>query len=158
LLQQYYADQPTQRLFGVSFSADVSANGVSVFLDKDRVRAAIRCLIETHGVLNSTIHRDTTGAAHIERILSFRLSSESQHPLGPYPVSWSARTNCGTWCTVMDRATHTDMTENSWLFRIVILLADNRDGEKRDCGSTMDIVIVLHHLIADGMTLLVRNS
>lgn len=159
LMQQWYVDQPCQRLFGFSFSAHFSSHGVSLLANRGAVQTAVCLLVRRHPVLTSTIVRDPkTGKATVHVLNTDGNATESgpvQFPsLGPVPVQWRHRSNSNTWLDEAHHLNHTDMNEQSWLFRIVIVVNTSSDNvsQSNDDGYPVEVLCITHHLIADGLS------
>jgi hypothetical protein len=140
LIQQWYTDQPAQRIYAVVVSCNWSSYGLSLLKDKERVRRAIMAVIARHNALTTTIHRDTkTTRAYI--VTRDPINTED---LGPLPLTWLERKNFGTWRDCYHTLTHTTIDESKWLFRFGLVLSDS--------GGPAEIILSTHHVITDGMS------
>jgi hypothetical protein len=148
LFDQWYTDQPAQRIYALTFSGNFSQKGLHNLRDKLIVQRIILALIRRHPVLNATIVRNKhTGRTSLRNTYWKKLddaqwSGEDSHPLGPLPVYWHDRKNAGTCRDVVFSLTHTDMDESSWLFRIGIVQSES--------SNRVDVIITTHHLLTDG--------
>jgi hypothetical protein len=147
LIQQWYTDQPCQRIYALAISAKWSIDGIQALKDTSRVRQAVLSLVKRHQSLASTLFRD----AKTNR--AYMVNHEFNHieaSLGPIPISWHSRKNVGTWRDCLQALTHTEMNESSWLFRIGIVVSDSDDVTKMDPQA--EIIVATHHVITDGMS------
>lgn len=153
LIQQWYSDQPCQRIYSLVLSAAMSAHGVSRLSDKGHVTSAVRALTSRHPVLRTTITRDSTSSRASVLIANVDDSVEDEkHPWGGMPVSYVPRVNEGTWQDVVQQLTHTDMNESKWLFRIVIVMNNDPKQSKtnQQHAQQVEIVLIVHHFLNDG--------
>jgi hypothetical protein len=164
LIQQWYTDQPCQRLYGLTFSATFSYDGILRLQNKEHVHRVVTALIHRHPILSTTVVRDLkcNGRASLRRTISKRQCiDDALHPLGPMPVIWDVRENDGSWRDIAHKITHTDIDESSWLFRIVIILPKLQNVPPADHGEEgyrADIIIASNHVITDGMFLYDSHS
>lgn len=148
LMDQWYTDQPIQRIYALAFSGIFSNNGLKKLSDKVFMQRCVLALIRRHPVLTTTIVRDkSTGRASLQNTYWKKLDDlqwcgENTHPFGPLPIHWHDRENAGNWHDVAFTSTHTDMDESSWLFSIEIVRSES--------SNRVEIIIVTHHLLTDG--------
>jgi len=168
LFQQWYTDQPCQRLFGMSFSATMTPCGRRALCDEKHFRSALARLVQHHPVLTTSIRRDSSGQASLRLWLPEGKCEDTtecggpddtnvtlQHPGGrPYPLEYVPRVSEDCWQSVLQRLTHTDMDEaEDWLFRVAVLTDPPGGDNSAGCdGDKVDIVLVVHHVIADGLS------
>lgn len=151
LMEQWYTDQPCQRVYGLLFAAPFSPNGIKKLANHQHVNQSVLALIRRHPILTTTVLRNkSTGRASLRNTYWKKFEegyNGRQHPLGDLPVKVYSRINAGSWHDVAFKLTHTDMDESSWPFRIAILLPNQPSKSK---ALPVEIFIATNHLITDG--------
>jgi hypothetical protein len=165
LLQQWYSDQPVQRLYGMACTATFSRDGIARLrtgtdAPSNFVREAIWLLIRQHPILSSTIVRDAvTSRATARCTVPKTFSLSVDHPLGNLPVEIISRSDDNAWQGTAEDYMCVDMKEDGWLFRIVFVAPEIAAGSSHSGNFDVDIMIIMHHFITDGLssTILMRD-
>lgn len=157
LLQQWYSDQPVQRLYGMACTATFSRDGIARLrtgtgAPSTFMREAIWLLIRQHPILSSTIVRDAVTSRATARCTVPKTSTLSvDHPLGNLPVEIISRSDDNAWQGTAEDYMRVDMKEDGWLFRIVFVAPEIAAGSSYSGNFDVDIMIIMHHFITDGM-------
>lgn len=159
LLQQWYSDQPVQRIYGLACTASMTQNLIPRLYDRSNgeyqpsldVCQALWSVICRHPILSSTIVRDPTSQRATTRCCLPKQSVYSQsvtHPMGNLPLQILPRANNASWQEIAKAMTYQQLREDGWLFRVAIIVPEETNKDIVD--SEIHIVLIMHHFITDG--------